>query len=184
MTRDAVCVVTRKGVQPWIGWPLLFVHFFLPEPWGEVTLAVQTFVCAFFRDIQSYHVATTVVLMQYITSPSLDSSLIDILIYHLTVFCAIVGQYTFRTYRPVCWVMLFWTLHWLDMGPFTAWRYVLKCVLFRQLSLFPPGRGTHHGGFKWCWILIVHEWAWCLLPFQMLYEVYVESKIKTQPLFV
>lgn len=160
----------------WIGWPLLLLHFLIEEPWRECVLAIQTLICGVVESKHTYHIATLVVTFQYIACPEQDASFFMAIMYHTLLFGAVCAQYAFRERGMAFWFALAWSMHWIgsaSMHP--PWRHVAKCVLFHQVaSTCLVGKPLIHG-FKWSWLIISHELAWCLIPVQMLYEVYIEK---------
>ena len=159
----------------WIGWPLLLIHFFIREPWRECVLAIQTLICGFVETKHTYHIATLIVTFQYIACPEQNSSPFSMLMYHTLLFGAVCAQYAFRERGMAFWFALAWAMHWIGSLETPPWRQSLKCLLFHQVtSTCLVGKPLVHG-FKWSWLIISHEIAWCLLPLQMLYEVYIEK---------
>jgi len=57
-------------------------------------------------------------------------------------------------------------------------RSAARCIVFGFVAQKQFAK-TFKDGFKWSWILLVHELALLLLPVQMLYEVY---KFRISPL--
>ena len=172
-------------VESWIGWPLLLCHFFLEEPWKECILALQTILCALLiHNKHTYHIATLVIAFQYIVCQDQGGSIFSMIMYHTLLFCAVCAQYAFRDQGVSFWVALAWSMHWLGSLSAPAWRHVVKCLLFHQVaSTCLVGKKIIHG-FKWSWIVVSHEISWCMIPVQMLYEVYIEKDTHVQnPIF-
>ena len=56
-------------------------------------------------------------------------------------------------------------------------RTTIKSIVLAGLIQGNWGvRNEERDGLKWSWILFVHEIAWCVLPIQILYEVYYKNK--------
>lgn len=157
-----------------VGWPILLLHFFFPNPYREQLLAIQSLCMTFSPCVYPYHVATSVVLLLYLIN--LNESSVDLvleLLHHVGVFVAVVSEFYFREWRYTCFMLLFWSLRWMNTSNIYVdhpFRACLRCVLFglvvcRDFSL--------ERSFRWCWILIVHEFFCIFIPVQMLYEVYV-----------
>lgn len=160
-----------------VGWPLLILSFLLPEPFKEQLLAAQTVLCVVARQRQPFHLITFLCVISYFTQTQepLLASLNVHLLHHSIVLCTIFVQYLEQKYQLFCWTLLLWSTRWLgSVNLFSQGvRSLMKCLL---LTCVLQGKwrreDTLQNELKWCWILFVHESTWCLLPVQMLYEVY------------
>ena len=170
--------------ETWIGWPLLLLQFILAEPWRECALAIQTIICSVVESRHTYHIASIIVTFQYIACPEHISSLFFMFMYHILLVCAVCAQYAFKEKGMAFWIALAWCMHWIGSLSANPWRHVVKCILFHQVaSTCLVGKPLVHG-FKWSWLIISHEAAWCMIPVQMLYEVYIEKETQIPgPLF-
>tara|TARA_B110001450_G_C17441844_1_gene408282 strand:- start:20 stop:547 length:528 start_codon:yes stop_codon:yes gene_type:complete len=160
------------------GWFLLLIHFFFPEPYREQILAFQTILITFSPKILSFHIATGIIVCLYLLN--LNESSIDIvaeLAHHAAVFIAVISEFYFRAHRYTCWVLLFWSLRWMNVSNIyveSPWHAFVRCCIFgfvvhRDFSL--------DRAIRWCWVFIVHEFFCIFVPVQMLYEVYHSSVV-------
>lgn len=156
------------------GWILLLIHFFFPNPYREQLLAIQTVLITFCDRLMPFHIATYIVLLLYLLN--LNESSVDVVIelmHHVVVFVAVISEFYFREWRYTCWVLLLWSLRWMNVSniyvdhPFRAF---FRCVVFGLVVIrdFEVERSL-----RWCWIFLVHEFFCIFVPVQMLYEVYV-----------
>lgn len=168
-----------------LGWPLLCVSFFMPRPIQEQCIAAQTLLCGLLSDQPcSFHVATIVVSVSYFIQQGHHDSVAALILHHIMVAIATVIQYTNTRWAPAMWTALCWSARWLGtlllFGPHEhPVRGCVKCMLFFCVVYSRQSWGapyTLRGGFKWCWILVVHEISWVCIPIQMLYEVYTHRE--------
>mgnify|MGYP006126666511 FL=1 len=161
-----------------LGWPVLLVGLFLPEPYREQSIAIQTILCTLFPVKYTFQLVTLIfVAFYFVRHRSHDDIPIQIL-HHCIVVCTILLQYMEKKYQIFSWCLLAWSARWLGSiniydQPF---RTSIKCLL---LMIVLKGRWRtkcpHNFGdeLKWCWVLFVNECMCLLLPVQILYEVYV-----------
>ena len=153
----------------------------MPPRIQEQCIAAQTLLCCMLSDRpQSFHIATMVVVIAYFTQQGHHDSVTALVIHHLMVLLAVVIQYRKTKFAPLCWTALCWSARWL--GTLLLFglhehpvRGCVKCLLFFAVVYSRQSWGVPYvvaDGFKWCWILVVHEVAWACIPVQMLYEVY------------
>jgi hypothetical protein len=166
-----------KWVLRLVGWPLLLLHFFVPGPYNEQILSVQTILLTLTPGVESYHVATGICLVLYLLDPVPVIEWQSQLIHHILVFACVLCEYFFREWRWTCWLVLFWSVRW--MNPLNIYlsdplRAVLRCVLFGSVTY---SQFTLESGFRWCWLFFVHELFIIFVPFQMLYSVYGMRRI-------
>lgn len=150
----------------YIGWPLLFVHFFVLS---EQLLAVQTIVCALIQPYQPYHVATVVILFIHLTPHSVEW--VNLILYHLIIAAAVLLEYQGK-YQKVGWVCAAWSIYWLGSVDVHPIRSCLRCLVFIFVSNARIKWADNNNYLKTVWILLVHEVAWCVIPIQILYEIY------------
>ena len=157
---------------------LLIIHFYLPEPYKEQCLALQTLSCVTIKGKKPEKVLTLSLLVIYFIQTKHQWEFFTCLAHHFIVFCCVIGEYYFKERNYWSWIFLFWSVRWLsslDIYEKQAWRACLRCMLFIFISQGHYLKTTKNG-LRWIWILMVHEIAWCLLPVQMLYEVYCLNK--------
>jgi hypothetical protein len=160
-----------------IGWPLLLVQFFLIPFWREQVLALQTLICAMVKPQQSYHTATAVVLFVHL-SKTLSDEWVNQILHHIIVAAAVLLEYFVQDYRLVGWVCAAWSVHWLGAAQIQPIRSCLRYVVFLIVANARK-RWADNNYYKTVWILLVHEVTWCIIPVQMLYEIYFQSIKKT-----
>lgn len=161
-----------KWLYRFLGWPLLLLHFFLPGPYNEQVLAIQSVLVTLNVEPESYHVATGLCVCLYLLDPVPIDEWGSVLFHHVLVFCCVLCEYFFREWRFICWVCLFWSLRW--MNPLNIYlvhplRAASRCVLFGCVVY---QKFTLDSCVRWCWLFFVHELFMILVPFQMLYTVY------------
>lgn len=153
-----------------IGWPLLFVHFFLVR--GEQLLAIQTILCATVTPYQPYHSATVVILFIHVTQHHYNDW-VHLVLHHIIITAAVLLEYFLAKYHKVGWVCAAWSIYWLGSGPVHPIRACLRCLVFLLVSnARKKWTDISDNHLKTIWILLVHEVAWCAIPIQMLYEIY------------
>ena len=159
------------------GWPLLLAHFFLPVPYREQLLAVQTVLISFCPVPMPFHMASGLVAFLFLLGlAEVDGVVLPTLLHHVAVFISVISEFYFKKWRWTCWIFLCWSLRW--MNPSNIYvdhplRAVLRCVLF---GLVTQRNFSLDGSIRWCWIFLVHEGFCILVPIQMLYTVYVVQK--------
>jgi len=160
-----------------IGWPLIVLSLFAREPYREQLLAGQTILCCMVRKYQSFHTATIICVMIYFTHQHNIILPQSIILHHIIVVCTIASEYLDIQYKWVIWTLMAWSTRWL--GTISVFdsplRSTIKFIMFRCISN-GPWAINETGGLKWCWLLFVHELMWCLLPIQILYEVYYHNR--------
>lgn len=165
-------------VSRYIGWPLLWVHFFVPLFWREQILALQTLVCA-VTSVQSYHAATVALLFVHLSEPN-TVEWAHVVLHHAVLVSAVLLEYTMPEHCTVRWVVVAWSVRWLGTTNLYSnpGRSVLRCLVFLFVTNFRQqwSTVTNNSYLKTVWILLVHELLWCALPIQMLYEIYSETR--------
>lgn len=157
------------------GWLLLLLHFFFPPPYREQILAIQTVLCTLSPQTQPFHVATVIVCLLYLIGlTEIEYAAVPMLLHHVAVFVSVISEFYFREWRYTCWVLLCWSLRW--MNPSNIYvdhpvRALFRCVLF---GLLVQRDFSIDKSVRWCWIFMVHECFCILVPVQMLYEAYAE----------
>lgn len=160
-----------------VSWLLLVLHYFLPEPYREQVLALQSIVCVTMPTFDAVHIASLFSLVLYFIHAEQDPALPMIILHHIVVACCILSEYYFHNNPYWTWIILFWCIHWLstvDAYDHHPIRSAIKFVLFAFVTRLQCVK-TLKDGLKWSWILLVHEIGWCALPVQMLYEVYIRE---------
>lgn len=166
-----------------LAWALLLLHFFFPEPFREQILAVQTVFSASHRRFDAVHIATVFVTVFYFVKTEHHWHWLTFACHHAVVLGCTLSEYYFHEWRYWSWILLCWSVRWLaslDMYA-SPLHGAIRCAMFGIVSrgdmLMSRRRvTTFRDGFKWCWILMVHELAWVFLPAQMLYEVYKPTR--------
>ncbi len=165
-------------VSRYIGWPLLLVHFFVPLFWREQVLALQTMVCA-VTSVQSYHAATVAFLFVHLSEQN-TVEWTHVVLHHAVLVSAVLLEYNMPEYCTVRWVVVAWSVRWLGTTNLylNPERSVLRCLVFLFVTNFRRrwSTVTTNNYLKTVWILLVHELLWCVLPIQMLYEIYSETR--------
>lgn len=161
-----------------IGWPLLFIQFFMVEQ-AEQILAIQTIICAIVKPSQPYHTATAIILLTHLTQHH-SNEWVNIVLHHIVITAAVLMEYFLEKYSTVGWVGAAWSVYWLGVAKVSPVHGSLRCLGFIVVSNAQK-RWAHSNKnyLKSCWILLVHEVAWCAIPIQMLYEIYSEANSKT-----
>lgn len=161
------------------GWLLLFVHFFLPVPYREQVLALQTVLVSFAPKLMPFHVATGIIAFLFLLGMTeTDTVVLPTLLHHVAVFISVISEFYFKEWRWTCWIFLCWSLRWMNPSniysahPLIA---LLRCVVFGFVS---QRDFSFDSSIRWCWIFLVHEGFCILIPVQMLYSVYVVQKIR------
>lgn len=179
-TRDGVLAYKSpiiSHVMKWpVGWPLLILSFFTHEPYREQLLAGQTILCCIIQEYHPFHTATIVSIVSYFTHQTdTQAAPATFILHHIIVICAVASHYIDVDYKAIIWVLTAWSTRWLGCQTFfdSPLRTLIKCILFKGITSGPWANAT---GTKWCWLLFVHEIMWCLLPIQILYEVYHKKK--------
>ena len=163
-----------------MSWLLLATHYFLPEPYREQVLALQSVTCTTLPSFDALHIASLFSVISFFIHADAEATIPLFILHHIVVACCILSEYYFHENPYWTWVILFWCIRWLstldtyDQHPI---RSAIKFIMFAFVTRLQRAK-TLKSGLKWSWILLVHEVAWCLLPVQMLYEVYVR---KTHP---
>lgn len=160
-----------------IGWPFLFFSLFLPEPYREQSLAVQTIICTLFDKMYTFQLVTFFFVLSYFVETKLHHILSVQILHHVVIVCTIIVQYMEPKYQYFCWCLVGWSTRWLGSVNMYAQpvRTLLKCIV---LLFVLKGKWRHtrqcnlKDELKWCWILFVHESLCVFLPVQILYEVY------------
>lgn len=162
-----------------LAWTLLLVHFFVHEPYREQLLAVETILCAMCKDRKPLHIVSFFVVVIYFVQSSHEWILWTQCLHHFVVLCSILAEYYVSEWHLWSWITLCWSIRWLNsvsMYYEHPLRAALRCVVFGFVAQRRFAK-TFKDGFKWCWILLVHEFAFVMLPVQMLYEVYQRKKM-------
>lgn len=157
-----------------VAWLLLVLHFFLDEPFREQVLAIQTLVCVMCHDLKPLHIVTFFVIVIYFVQTEHIWLLWSQCVHHIVVACCIIGEYYVKDWNFWPWLLLCWSIRWLssvNMYHQHPLRASLRCIVFGLVAQKRFAK-TFKDGFKWCWILLVHECALLVLPFQMLFEIY------------
>lgn len=163
----------------WIlGWPFLLLSLFLPEPYREQSLALQTIICTFFKCRQyTFQLLTFIFVLSYFVETKLHKILSVQILHHVIIACTVVVQYIEPQYQYFCWCLVGWSTRWLgsvNMYVQPIRTFFKCCVLL--IVLKGKWRLSRKCEWKdelrWCWILFVHELMCILLPVQILYEVY------------
>jgi hypothetical protein len=165
-----------------VAWTLLIVHFFVEEPIREQLLAMESIVCALCTELKPLHIVTFFVLAIYFIQTSYEWLLWSQLIHHIIVAACIIGEYYIEKWHFWSWILLCWCMRWLSSISIYYQhpvRSALRCIVFGFVAQKRFAK-TFKDGFKWCWILLVHECALSVLPLQMLYEVYSAKSRATQ----
>mgnify|MGYP006085576901 CR=1 FL=1 len=160
------------------GWGLLLLHFFFPDPYREQILAAQTVFVTFCPTVMPFHMATGIIWVLYLLN--LNESSVDIMVelaHHVAVFIAVISEFYFREWRYTCWLMLFWSLRWMNVSNIYVeepWRALFRCCVFgfvvhRDFSV--------DRAIRWCWVFLVHEFFCIFVPVQMLYQVYMSRDV-------
>lgn len=160
-------------------WGLLLVHFFVHEPFREQMLAIQTVVCALCKDLKPLHIVTFFVVVIYFVQTSHEWLLWSQCLHHFVVLSCILAEYYISDWHTWSWILLCWSIRWLgsvSMYYQHPLRAAIRCIVFGLVAR-PRFANSFKDGFKWSWILLVHELAFVMLPVQMLYEVYKRKKI-------
>lgn len=161
-----------------VAWVLLILHFFVHEPYREQVLAIQTLVCVLCKDLKPLHIVTFFVIIIYFVETHHVWLLWSQCVHHAVVACCIVGEYYVKDWNFWPWLLLCWSIRWLssvNMYDQIPVRASLRCIIFGLVAQKRFAK-TFKDGFKWCWILLVHEAMWILLPCQMLFEIYKKKK--------
>jgi hypothetical protein len=158
----------------YVGWPLLLAHFFVAPFWREQILALQTLICA-ATGMQSYHAATLVLLFVNLAELGENDTIVQIALHHVVVALAVLMEY-YQKDRVVPWLCAAWSVRWLGSIHLyqSPERSCLRCVVFGVVANWQRkwSKGEEGPYRKVIWILLVHETMWCVLPVQMLYEIY------------
>ena len=158
-----------------LAWFLLAAHFF-DEPFREQILAVQTLVCHVSRP-------KTIAHRDFFCDCHLlcaNTTRMAIVVTMYTPCCSRVlyySEYFIKDWNFWPWLLLCWSIRWLssvNMYHQHPLRASLRCIIFGMVAQKRFAR-TFQDGFKWCWILLVHECTLILLPFQMLLKYTRES---------
>jgi len=176
-----MCPVKMTMICRSLAWTLLVVHFFVKEPLREQILAVQTVVCSLCLELKPLHVVSFFVIVIYFLQTSYEWFLWSQCVHHAVVGACILGEYYFKEWHFWSWILLCWSVRWLNsisMYYQHPIRSAARCIVFGFVAQKQFAK-TFKDGFKWSWILLVHELALLLLPVQMLYEVY---KFRISPL--
>ena len=166
-----------------IGWPFLILSLFLPEPYREQSLAVQTIICTFFNQMHTFQLMTFIFVLSYFVESKLHNIPSIQLLHHVIIICTVVVQYIEPKYQYLCWCLVGWSTRWLgSVNMFEQpFRTLIKCIML-LVVLKGKWRSTVNlewkDELKWCWILFVHEIMCILLPIQILYEVYSHNEQK------
>ena len=157
------------------GWTLLIVHFFVEEPIREQILAMESIVCSLCTELKPLHIVTFFVLAIYFIQTSYEWLLWSQLVHHIIVAACIIGRVLHRKMAllvmdiaMLVYEMAFFYINILSTS--NTFGIAMYCVWFVAQKRFAK---TFKDGFKWCWILLVHECALCALPLQMLYMRYI-----------
>jgi|FLMP01.1.fsa_nt_emb hypothetical protein len=165
------------NVIRYIGWPLLLVHFFVPIFWREQVLALQTIVCA-VTSVQSYHAASVAILFVHLSEQN-TVEWMHLVLHHVVIVSAVLLEYKMPEYRTARWVVVAWSVRWLGTTDLylNPGRAVLRCLVFLFVTNCRQQWSTviDNNYLKTVWVLLVHELLWCILPIQMLYEIYSET---------
>jgi hypothetical protein len=155
-----------------IGWPLLFLQFFLVNQ-REQLLAIQTILCAIVQPTMVIQIATSVILFEHLT-PIINYSWQHMMLHHLIIAAAVLLEYVpVPGTKWVGCVCAAWSIYWLGASRLTPVRSCLRCLVFILLSnARKRWSDLETTSMKTVWILLVHEFAWCAIPIQMLYEIY------------
>lgn len=157
----------------------------MPPHVQEQFIAAQTILCCILSETpQTYHIATMIVVITFFTQQGHHDSIPSLILHHVIVCVAVIVQYTNAKYAPLVWTSLCWSARWLGtlllFGPHEhPFRGCMKCLLFFSVVYSRRSWGLPYtiiDGFKWCWILVVHEIVWLCIPVQMLYEVYTHRE--------
>lgn len=161
-----------------LSWCLLFTHFFAHEPYREQILAVQTITCALQPTFNSLHIITFIIAILYFVQTEHRPDIWISVVHHLVVACCILCEYYMKEWHLWSWLVLCWSIRWLSSIHLYQEHPIRACIRCMVFAILVQKRftKTFKEGFKWCWILLVHEIAWCALPFQMLYEVYKKKE--------
>ena len=170
----------------YVGWPLLLLHFFLKSFWREQVLALQTLICA-SDSVQPYHAATIVILFVNLVEnvekvENVELGAVVQMILHLLVVGSAVLMEYYQKYIVIGWVGAAWSVRWL--GSINLYlspeRSCLRCLVFLLVANWQrKWSKTEEGMYrKVVWILIVHEIMWCILPVQILYEIYFNKDVE------
>lgn len=161
----------------WVcGWPLIFIQLYVPEPYKEMAIALQTFVCAILKKqnipfTDSTFAITLFIILTYFTqTEQRHQNLITLVLHHVIVAITSISNYILEDWKYILWCMLCWSIRWLSsihIYQQSPIRVSIRIFLFFLLSRKPFG-----DPYRWYWILLVHEITWVLIPVQMLYEVY------------
>ena len=162
----------------YIGWPLLLLHFFVPYFWREQVLALQTILCA-VTAVQSYHAATIAVLFVHLSEQTVADWMF-IALHHVVIVSAVILEYKMPEYCTARWVVVAWSVRWLGTTDLylNPVRAVLRCLVFLFVTNCRQQWSSviDKNYVKTVWILLAHESLWCVLPIQMLYEIYSENQ--------
>lgn len=165
-----------------VAWTLLIIHFCVHEPFREQLLAAETVICCLCSNLTPVHIVSFFVIVIYFVQTSYEWIWWAQCIHHAVVLICIFGEYVIKEWHCWTWVLLCWSIRWLSsIGMYYQHplRSSLRCVIFGLVAQkrFAP---TFKDGFKWSWILLVHEVVLFVLPLQMLYEVYKYKKTEMQ----
>jgi hypothetical protein len=151
----------------WIcGWPFIFLHLYVPEPYKEMIIALQTFICAFLKKqniplTDSILAITLFVILTYFTQTEhIHQNVITILLHHTIVGIASISNYIINDWRYILWCILCWSIRWLssiNIYQQSPIRASVRIFMFFLLSRKPFG-----DPYRWYWILLVHEIVWVL----------------------
>ena len=157
-------------------WFLLLFHFFLPPPFREQLLAIHTVLLTLTPAVLPIHIATGfVVLLFFGKFSEIASESVPMILHHLVVFMYIWSEYYLKEWRYTCGVVLCWSVRWMNPTNIYSehpFRAVVRCALFGLMSC---RHFSWSKSVRWCWIFLVHEFFYVLIPVQMLYEVYMKK---------
>jgi len=167
-------------MRRYVGWPLLFAHFFVKPFWREQLLALQTLICA-NDSLQSYHAATFVLLFVNFVENVENDTVVQMILHHFVIYSAVLLEY-YQKYSIVGWVCAAWSVRWLGCVNLylSPERSCLRCLVFLLVANWQRkwSNGENSIYRKVIWILLVHEITWCILPVQILYEIYFNKDVE------
>lgn len=168
--------------QSIIGWPLIFVQLLVFDPYREVIIAIQTFICAILSTLKLHNTSQNtitifiVILTCFTHSNNYPPSVLSIGAYHTIIAATTVANYITPEHLYIYLTTVAWSVKWLSYIIIWNQSPIRAAVRFVLFALVSNKRfGKQH---VWYWVLMVHEFAFIFIPVQMLFEVYKNKKTK------
>jgi hypothetical protein len=101
----------------WVcGWPFIFIHLYIPEPYKEMSIALQTFICTL---LNKHHIPFTdsifaitlfVILTYFAQNEPQHLNLITFILHHAIVGIASISNYILEKWKYILWCILCWSI--------------------------------------------------------------------------